>query len=232
MSDWMAWRTVGFTKQWKDIGTFWSLNHDWMVWRTVGFTKQWKDNGTFWSLDPDWMTWRTVGFSKQWKDNGTFWSLDPDWMVLPYKAHIQRYSSLRTNWGWHGLIFVIVLGMLRAFQWQRLLCPRLQGNQRRDSSDRWRHRDPCVVLDTNLVTKTSLEEMYGIWENWRRRENCQMACRWIYQSSSTGTYLVSLEAAVCGTYIAAGYGCKQRNQLIGWAYIHEHINFEPVFSYL
>jgi hypothetical protein len=24
--------------------------HDWMAWRTVGFSKQWKDNGTFRSL--------------------------------------------------------------------------------------------------------------------------------------------------------------------------------------
>ena len=29
----------------------------------VGFWKQWKDNGTFWSLDHDWMIWRTMGFS-------------------------------------------------------------------------------------------------------------------------------------------------------------------------
>jgi hypothetical protein len=108
------------------------------------------------------------------------------------------------------LIFVIVLCMLRALQWQRLLCPRLQGDQRRDSTDRWRHRDPCVVLDTNLITKTSLEEMYGIWENWRRRENCQMACRWIYQSSSTGTYLVSRAAAVCDTYVV-GYNPGQNH---------------------
>jgi hypothetical protein len=170
------------------------------------------------------------------KNSGIFKTMKRQWNILItgfWLDGINYHARLvRTNWGWHGLIFVIVLCMFWALQWQRLLCPRLQGNQRRDSTDRWRHRDPCVVLDTNLVTKTSLEEMYGIWENWRRRENCQMACRWIYQSSSTGTYLVSLEAAVCGTYIAAGYGCKQRNQLIGWAYIHEHINFEPVFSYL
>jgi hypothetical protein len=183
-----------------------------VIWVNPKYPKSLLQTSEYVKTISDWITWRTVGFTKQWKDNGTFWSLDPDWMVLPYKAHIQRYSSLRTNWGRHGLIFVIVLCMLRALQWQRLLCPRLQGDQRRDSTDRWRHRDPCVVLDTNLVTKTSLEEMYGIWENWRRRENCQMACRWIYQSSSTGTYLVSRAAAVCGTYVV-GYGCKPTDWL-------------------
>jgi hypothetical protein len=29
---------------------------DWMACRTVGFSKEWKDNGTFWSLDCDWMS--------------------------------------------------------------------------------------------------------------------------------------------------------------------------------
>jgi hypothetical protein len=36
-------------------GTFWSLDHNWIAWRTFGFSKQWKDNGTFWSLDHQWM---------------------------------------------------------------------------------------------------------------------------------------------------------------------------------
>jgi hypothetical protein len=38
------------TESWLDTL---ELNHDWihwMAWRTVGFLKQWKDNGTFWPL--------------------------------------------------------------------------------------------------------------------------------------------------------------------------------------
>jgi hypothetical protein len=77
----MAWRTVEFSKQWKDNGIFRSLDRDWMACRTVRFSKQWKDNGTFVSLNHDWMAWRTVRFSKQWKDNETFVSLNHDQMA-------------------------------------------------------------------------------------------------------------------------------------------------------
>ena len=31
MSDWVAWRIVGFSKQLKDNGTFRSLDHDWVA---------------------------------------------------------------------------------------------------------------------------------------------------------------------------------------------------------
>ena len=96
----MAWRTVGFSKQWKDNRTFWSLNHDWMAWRTVGFSKQWKDNRTFWSLNHDWMTWRTVGCSKQWKDSGTFWSLNHDWMAWRTVGFSKQWKDNRTFRSW------------------------------------------------------------------------------------------------------------------------------------
>jgi hypothetical protein len=36
-----------------------------MARRTVGFSKQWKDNGTFRSLDHDWMARKTMRFSKK-----------------------------------------------------------------------------------------------------------------------------------------------------------------------
>jgi hypothetical protein len=62
-------------------GTFWSLDNDWMAWRTVRFSKQWKDNGAFRLLHHDWMTWRTMEFSKQWNDNETYWSLYHEWMA-------------------------------------------------------------------------------------------------------------------------------------------------------
>jgi hypothetical protein len=46
-----------------------SLDHDWMAWRTVEFSKPRKENGTIRSLDRDWMAWRTAGFPKQWRLN-------------------------------------------------------------------------------------------------------------------------------------------------------------------
>ena len=87
----------GYSKQWKDNGTFWTLDHDWMTWRTARFSKQWDDNGTFWSLDNfenienfkimkekkhgtfSWLNdMEDNEIFKTMKDIGTFWSLDRD----------------------------------------------------------------------------------------------------------------------------------------------------------
>lgn len=46
---WMnAWRKVRFSKQWKDIGTFWSIDHDWITWR--GITSYWMQLTRKWHI--------------------------------------------------------------------------------------------------------------------------------------------------------------------------------------
>ena len=116
-------------KQWKDNGTFRSLNHDWVAWRTVGFSnkektmeysdhrdvarwhgerteefsEQWKDNGTFQSLDRDWKIWRKVGFS----NNEKTMEHSDDWMAwrtvgFSNNEKTMEYSDHRDVAGWHG----------------------------------------------------------------------------------------------------------------------------------
>jgi hypothetical protein len=70
-----------------------------MAWRTVRFSKQWKDNGTFWSLDRDWMACGTVEFWRQWKDNehSDHWIMTGrhQCLVNGYSIHTESVSYLQ-----------------------------------------------------------------------------------------------------------------------------------------
>ena len=90
----MAWRTVIFSKQWEDNGTFWSLDHDWMAWRTVRFSKQWnilitgswlggmENSGIFWTMKRQWNILITGSWLDDMENSGIFKTMKRQWNIL------------------------------------------------------------------------------------------------------------------------------------------------------
>ena len=64
------------------------------AWRTVRFSKQWKDNGTFWSLDHDWMH----GEQWDFQNNEKTMEHSDHWIMTGCMENSEIFKTMKRQW--------------------------------------------------------------------------------------------------------------------------------------